>query len=252
MTLIELMVALAIGGFLMIGAMTVYVQSRTTFRTNESVARLQENGRYVFDMIEPDIRMAHFWGLRTRTYAIDNRAGPDDPVSALGPAAADDCGVNWTINVDDSVDGSNNSYGFACDAFTGAVATADTLVIRRASVDTFAPNANALHVQTSRGDNSALFEGTTIPGLFDPVTSQTHRVVVNGYYVDQSSSVVDSQGNVMPSLRRKLLRNGNPGDPSIQDEEILPGVEDMQVQFGVDTDLVGGTGRGVVDRKSVV
>ena len=76
MTLIELMVALGIGSFLMIGAMTVFMQSRTTFRINESIARLQENGRYVFDVIEPDIRMAQFWGLRTRPFAITGRAGP--------------------------------------------------------------------------------------------------------------------------------------------------------------------------------
>src|SRR5690606_21019944 len=44
-TLIELMVALAIGSFLMIGAVTVFMQGRTTFRVTESIARLQENAR---------------------------------------------------------------------------------------------------------------------------------------------------------------------------------------------------------------
>ncbi|HET7608276.1 MAG TPA: prepilin-type N-terminal cleavage/methylation domain-containing protein, partial [Gammaproteobacteria bacterium] len=52
LTLIELMVALAIGMFLMIGAITVFMQSRTTFRVNESVARLQENARFVLDTLE--------------------------------------------------------------------------------------------------------------------------------------------------------------------------------------------------------
>jgi type IV pilus assembly protein PilW len=46
MTLIELMVALAIGAFLMIGAISVFVQSRTTFRVTESVSRLQETARF--------------------------------------------------------------------------------------------------------------------------------------------------------------------------------------------------------------
>lgn len=246
MTLIELMVALGIGSFLMIGAMTVFMQSRTTFRVNESIARLQENARYVFNVIEPDIRMGNFWGLRTRTYAIENRADEDDPVSGLSPTG--DCGTNWTVNLDDAVEGSNNSYGFTCGAFGTASATADTLVVRRVAADPVgAPLANTLYLQASRGDNSALFQGA-VPALFNTATSQTHEIVVNGYYIDQTSSVVDSDGNVMPSLRRKFLRNGAAGDPSIQDEEILPGVEDLQIQFGVDTDLVGTAGRGVVDR----
>jgi type IV pilus assembly protein PilW len=51
-------------------------------------------------------------------------------------------------------------------------------------------------------------------------------------------------GIAMPSLRRKTLGVG----PAISDEEVLPGVEDLQIQFGVDTDPVGGADRGVVDR----
>jgi type IV pilus assembly protein PilW len=246
MTLIELMVALGIGSFLMIGALTVFMQSRTTFRINESVARLQENGRYVFDVIEPDIRMAHFWGLRTRSFAIDGRATPDDAASPLSPSG--DCGTNWTVNLDEAVEASNNSYGFTCAAFGTAVGTADTLVIRRADENIPAAlAANTIYIQSTRSDNSALFEGTTIPALFLPATSETHELVVNGYYVSQNSSL-DTAGNPIPSLRRKFLQNGA-GGAAIADEEILPGVEDMQIQFGVDTDVVDAlVGRGVVDR----
>ena len=42
-SLVELMVALTIGSFLIIGAVTVYVQSRNSYTVNETVARLQEN-----------------------------------------------------------------------------------------------------------------------------------------------------------------------------------------------------------------
>jgi type IV pilus assembly protein PilW len=74
-------------------------------------------------------------------------------------------------------------------------------------------------------------------------TSETHALVVNGYYVSQNSTL-DMPGIAMPSLRRKTLGVG----PAISDEEVLPGVEDLQIQFGVDTDPVGGADRGVVDR----
>jgi type IV pilus assembly protein PilW len=38
-------------------------------------------------------------------------------------------------------------------------------------------------------------------------------------------------GAGIPSLRRKRLVAG----PAVQDEEVIPGVEDFQVQYGIDT-----------------
>ncbi len=35
---------------------------------------------------------------------------------------------------------------------------------------------------------------------------------------------------------------------TIEDREVLPGVEDMQIQLGIDTDPVGAANRGVLDR----
>ena len=94
MTLIELMVALAIGSFLIIGAVQVFMQSRTTFRVTESVARLHENARFALDQLEPDIRMANYWGLTTRASRIDGRATPDDIVLIAGKGHEDYQEVN--------------------------------------------------------------------------------------------------------------------------------------------------------------
>ena len=47
LSLIELLVAMAIGGFLIIGAVTLQSQTRKTFSINENSARLQETARYV-------------------------------------------------------------------------------------------------------------------------------------------------------------------------------------------------------------
>jgi type IV pilus assembly protein PilW len=74
-SLIELMVALVIGLFLILGAVTVFNQSRNTYRASESVARLQEVGRLAMDVIETDVRMANFWGMSNRADYIVNRAG---------------------------------------------------------------------------------------------------------------------------------------------------------------------------------
>ena len=60
-TLVELMVSVAVGALLLIGTITVFMQSKTGFTVNESLARLQENANYAFDVLEPEIRMAHYW-----------------------------------------------------------------------------------------------------------------------------------------------------------------------------------------------
>lgn len=246
MSLIELMVALGIGMFLIIGALTVYAQSRSTYQVNESVARLQENGRYFFDVVEPDIRMSHFWGLTADTSQIDGRAQPHEAPSPLSPA--NDCGRNWTVNLNRAVEGSNNGYDFSCPAYGRTAAGADTLVVRRASVRLVAaPAANTLYIQSSRANGAALFEGPALPDGFSDSTSAMHELIVNGYYVSENSSL-DTETNTVPSLRRKLLRNGGAGGPVIVDEEVLPGVEDLQIEFGVDTDVPGNREFGVVDR----
>ena len=63
MTMIELLVALAIGSFLIIGTVQIYNQSRQAFIINESIARVQETAQFAMDTIEADLRMASNWGM---------------------------------------------------------------------------------------------------------------------------------------------------------------------------------------------
>ena len=150
-TLIELMVALTIGSFLMIGAVTVFMQSRTTFRVSESVSRLQENARFVLDVVEPNIRMASYFGLTTRASKIGNDATPLQPVPA-GLAVGGDCGQNWTINLLEDVGGTNNGYGWACAAFgDGAQPQTDAVVVRRVTEDAIPLlQAGTMYLQSAR------------------------------------------------------------------------------------------------------
>ena len=62
LSMIELLVALAIGSFLIIGAVTLQSQTRRTFDVNEQEARLQENARFVLALIEPDLQLAGLYG----------------------------------------------------------------------------------------------------------------------------------------------------------------------------------------------
>jgi type IV pilus assembly protein PilW len=247
-SLIEVMITLVVGSLIILGTMTVFMQSRTTFRVNESVSRLQENARFVLDIISKDIRMASYYGLTSRTDLIGNSATPLDPIPA-GLAVGGDCGQNWAINLTAIADGSNNGYAWACPAFgTGAQPLSDTLVVRRVTEDPLAVlQPGTMYLQSARFRDSQLFVGTVPPAAFPGVASQTHRVVVSGYYVSRNSTFLDEPGNAMPSLRLKTLAQG-PAGPIVTDQEVLAGVEDLQVEFGVDTDLLNTPNRGSIDR----
>jgi type IV pilus assembly protein PilW len=237
MTLIELMVALAIGMFLMIGAMTVFMQSRTTFRVTESISRLQENARFALEALESDVRMAQYWGFVSRSELILGRRDPTQP-AGIGPAT---CGQNWTINLNQAVQGTNNSYNWACAGQAPVEVNSDTLVVRHAGDNVVTPPnlAGQLAVVTSRY-NGTVFNTAAIPGGYDVAGgfAQVHRLMVNGYYVRRAA------GTAPPALRRKTLQT----DGTIGDEEVMSGVEDLQVQFGIDTDPPGSANRGSVDR----
>ncbi len=197
MTLIELMVALAIGTFLMLGAVTVFMQGRTTFRVLELLARLQENGRFALDTLELDIRMAQHWGLTTRPEHISGRT-TESPISTAGGLSA--CGSNWVIDLDNAIVATNNRYGWSC-AERNAQAGSDTLVVRRVAEETLTAaevngaSAGTLFVRSSRGVvDGGIFSGLT-PSSFDAATQEIRQLVVNGYYIHTQSSTL---GNTVP------------------------------------------------------
>jgi type IV pilus assembly protein PilW len=238
LTLVELMVAMVVGIFLMLGALTVFQQSRANFRVSDSVARLQENGRYVLDMMEPDIRVAKLWGRSTDPGLIDDvlPAGlivTCDTVDSSAAMVPPTTYTAWALDINREVwavdEGSGYGHptlGIPCSPAGGARVQSDALVIRRASAQPMLPVAGTIQVHTdlNRGE---FFNDGAAPLGYAPV-AQTHDVVTNVYYVSQTS---DLDPNT-PSLRVKTLSPGG----THQDQEIMPGVENLQVQLGVDTD----------------
>ena len=246
LSLIELMVSMAIGLFLLAGAVSVLAKGRDLYRTNDAAARLQETARYAMSTIEADLRMANYWGLHSRGDLVENGPTLDlvnppavDPAYVLpatltGYAATiNSCGAMWAVKLPAYVEGNNNAYGYACAAFGTAATLSDQLTVRRASTQAIAAGALAasagqIKVQTSRSQGS-LFGDSSLPAGYAASLSETRAVVVNGYYVSRRSD----QDLVTPSLRRKQLAFAG-GAPAIQDQEVVPGVEDLQVEFGVD------------------
>ena len=247
MSLVELMVALSIGTFLLAGAITVFGKTRDLYRTNDAAARLQETARYAMGTIEADLRMANYWGLMSRSDMIENgpRLDPANP-PAVDPTYSlpaeltgfagtiNQCGAMWAIKLPAYVEANNGAYGFACAAFGTAVPGSDQLTIRRVSTQVIDPaalgaSAGQIKIQTQPRAGHAVLERhrrrpATCRRFPRPARSSRH-----GYYVDQNSD----ERNGTPSLRRKQLDVA--GDaPAITDLQIVPGVEDLQIELGAD------------------
>jgi type IV pilus assembly protein PilW len=227
LTLVELMVALAIGSFLVIGAVQIYNQSRQAFVINESIARVQETAQFAMDTIEADLRMASNWGRNSRALAIEGRSlvGVANPTGLPEPLT---CGQGWALDIAKTVDGNNNGYALACGATGGAQANSDVLTIRRGTVTPAPIESGRLQIQSTRVQG-VLFADGNMPAGFTPVDSTTHNLLVNSYYVAADSPLVPG----VPTLRRKTLTI-QAGAPFIDDEEVAPGVENLQVMLGID------------------
>jgi type IV pilus assembly protein PilW len=228
LTLVELMVALAIGSFLIVGAVQIYNQSREAFVINESIARVQETAQFAMDTIEADLRMASNWGRNSRGLAVEGRSvvGEENPLDLALPATS--CGDTWVLDLALPVDGSNNSYGLDCSAAGAPQPDSDVVTIRRASVQPAAPQPGRLQIQSTRVQGQ-LFDDGVLPGEFSAVDSATHNLMVHSYYVSQTSTLLPG----VPTLRRKTLTSVG-GAPVIQDQEVAHGVENIQLQLGVD------------------
>ena len=61
-TLVEILIAMMIGLFLLAGVLQIFINSKQSYRMQEALARLQESGRFALDFLDRDIRMAGYRG----------------------------------------------------------------------------------------------------------------------------------------------------------------------------------------------
>jgi type IV pilus assembly protein PilW len=220
----------------------MYVSSRKTYELNETVARLQETARYAISIIEPDVRQANYWGLLKVAGIVNNATSK----------TATTCGANFALDLGTNIQGDDGDYTLGCAAVkTGAVKSADTLTVRRTSAQistVSVADKNALRICSTRTGGDLVND---VSGCTLAPDGQVNDLIVNTYYVDQDSD--EAVG--LPSLRRWSLTT----DPVFADNEIVPGIEDMQIQFGIDpkgvgtaTQYVNAAGPGTLGTAQVV
>ena len=253
---VELMIAMLLGLFLLGGIVQIFTSSRQTYRMHEATSRMQETGRMALEVIARDIRMADFWGCASDLNNVVNNLDTGGS-GYIDFGAGGIAGVEGGAGVPDTlvlVGGGNTGlalqppYGpltssgltIAPDnglaqgdiVFVADCSSADIFQISNADPDT---TGSVLH----------LTGATTDPGnvnVIDPTCAGPNAHCLSKIYGADASVFAAQQVTYSIATGSEnqpaLFRNG---------QEFLDGVEDFQVLYGEDTDPPGTPGSGIAN-----
>jgi len=245
-TLVELMIGLLLGLLLIGGVVTLFVQSRQSFLVDENVARMQDQARFAMNELARDVRMASFVTEAFVPGSITRDASlvVDD---GCGPAGADD----WILRLTDEGTGDVNTLTAVDNATAAAAAAAyscidadefqagtDVVAIKRAAGGTVAATTPGAVYIRSNGTTAMLFKDPPDGAVGGPTNDWEYRPRI--YYIRNFSS---EAGDGIPSLCRKVLVGGDPAE--MQTECIAQGIEDLQIEYGLDPDGDGNVNQYV-------
>lgn len=232
-TLVELMLSMVIGLIVLGGAFSMHSTARSTQYVSEMQMDMVSDARFAVELMAYDLRHAGSWGGTNKDTLIDCRATdtncPADPTPVTG-----DCAPGWAYSLSVPIFGTNDSNPYGINSCIGVsekyrVAT-DVLDIRYADANPPILIPGQAYVR-SNFSNGRIFVGSTEPELdgynASPLT-KNHELHAYSYYV---SNFTDDVNDGIPSLRRVALVGG----PVLQNQTLVSGVEDFQVQFGVDS-----------------
>ncbi len=255
MSLIELMVALGLGVFLILGVVNVFVSNKDSTQVETSLARLQENGRIALDILAGEVRDAMFIGCTSANRQLTVMADSADPQWMQGYERTS---VGWSPALDASLAAINTQNRVGSDVIDLARGVRiGTGVGLQASANVGIGNANIPVTANSEclqsGDQvmiancggTSLFEITNTPACDGSATTlvfgagaNTPPTLTAGYRA--GDSLYRMRGTVwyvMDTGRTRLngavpvyalVRRTNGGSV----EEIIEGVEYMQILYG--------------------
>ncbi len=230
-SLVETMIALLLGLVLLAAGVALLATGRNTHRDGEHLARAEEAARAALELLASEAAVAGHYGLAAPGLPITG-ATPAGVAEPAGLAVAGRCTPSLALDLDRPVVAADAVYaldaaqpvGCAAGPDGRAIAGADTLTLRRAGTVPAVAASGRLQLESGVRGGRLLADGSGVaaPGRW------LADVEVGVFYVSADSSL----GRGRPSLRRKRLVGGTA--PALQDEELVPGVADLQVEFGVD------------------
>lgn len=255
-SLIEVMIAMVLGLFLMGSIVQFFVASRQSNRVHEATSRLQETGRMALAIMSRDIRMADFWGCASDISNVVNNlnnantgfvdyqsggitgteggAGGTDTLvlrggfgsglnvqPPFGPQASADLQVN-----------AGNSIQQGDILMVSDCTSADIFQVSNANPGQAGVLVHNTGSATEPGNYNATNPGC--PGANAHCLSKIYGADASVFNVQQITYSVAPGSEGEPAL----FRNG---------AELLDGVEDLQVLYGEDTDAPGSAGEGIAN-----
>jgi type IV pilus assembly protein PilW len=98
LTLIELMIAMVIGLLLLGGTISMFISNKRVYREQENMGRLQENARFAIELLIHDIRMAGYTGCNDNASDVTNHVNGGGSTSIFDFSNAvegSEDGGNW-------------------------------------------------------------------------------------------------------------------------------------------------------------
>lgn len=266
--LLEIMIALTIGAFLLGGVLQIFSNGRQTNKSQEGLSRLQESGRFALDLLTRDIRTAGYIGCNS-VVPITNTLN--------NPAA-------FLYNFAQAIEGFEATTAAAWTPAINAEVTAprvggsDIITIRRAETQNFTVTTHAATTDPLTLDVTATLANLIDAGYIDaPNTNKCITAIVSNCKaaaVFQPSAIAartlthaavasnatcasGEPGNQTANLGSTFqnaqvfpintvsyfVRNGPRGRPSLyrrigsgNAQEMVEGIEQMQILYGVDND----------------
>jgi type IV pilus assembly protein PilW len=251
MTIVELMVSMLLGLLLMAAMVSAYLNASRHFAYEEQMARMQENGRYAMRLLSREFSMAGFYG------------GMPSSVGISAVPVGTDCSADaWALDAANPLDMVNDYAGlsapvsqhrkvFTCLDSAALALHSDIIAIKRTAVE------------------ASLLRGVPAPTLTSSAAQVWYLRVVSGIAPEWERlppNDLRSPGKAMPALnyweaisRILFIRNYSEtrgdGIPSLCMETLagnaltarclVEGVENLQVEFGIDTDEDGVPNRYV-------
>lgn len=236
MTLIEILVAMLIGAALLAGVISIFVNSKQTYRTQEAMSRLQENARFAMDFLARDIRVADFWGcMRNDSAAPNNVINGLDIYGAgglLGGQGLVNAGGNSGLDVADTITIRGlSSQGKFLSAAPGTVSANLTVTGHDYKVGEYLfvtdCNNGDIFQASAVAANTISHAASGTPGNSSADFSKVYNTDALVHKIETITYSIAAGASGLSSLFRS--KNGT-------NEEIIEGVENMQVLYGIDTD----------------
>lgn len=243
LSLIELMIAMTLGLFLLLAVVGTYVGSKQSYALANANARVQEAGRFAMEFLAQDIRMADYWGCLQNGGVITDHLNPGLGFNFAGG------GIQGVDGVTDSITlrGASSSGIQVVPPFMPGTAAVLMVANNHNQLNPLNPLNQRDIVAVSDCVSTDIFQVTSMnpgqngtvghnggnnPGIVPGNTSgqlnRTYTGNANLYQLQQITYSVQPGSN----NEQALFRQAGAGAA----QELVPGVEDMQILYGADTD----------------